>query len=72
MRISDAIRVLEAYQSVHGDVEVVLWDLDTGDYFKLGEDHFESQRMSDGSERVSIGLNSYSDSRAKNPTTRLI
>lgn len=70
MTLGELIAHLSALQAKHGDVPAVLWDLDTGGYFKLAPANIEAQRMPDGSVRVSVGVNGYSDPGADEPAER--
>lgn len=70
MNISEFITVLGEFVDKHGDVPVVLWDMDTGYYFSLSRENIEAQRMEDGSVRASIGPNSYRDPREDYPSLR--
>ena len=72
MILSEAIAKLEAMMSQHGNLPVVLYDLDSGQYFSLTEDNFEFQQMADGSIRVSIGVNRYWDDMEEEPCKRPI
>lgn len=56
LTLSQAIAQLEAMKTRHGDVPIVLWDLDTGRYFPLEARCFEAQLMEDDSVRVSVGV----------------
>ena len=56
LKLSEAIARMQALHALHGDVPVVLWDLDTGWYFPLENHGFEAQLMDDDSVRVSIGV----------------
>ena len=55
MTLSQVIQRLAALQAQHGDVPMVLWDLDTSWYFPLEARCFEAQQMEDGSVRISVG-----------------
>jgi hypothetical protein len=55
MKLSQVIARLESLRDEHGDVPMVLYDLDTSLYFPLEHECFEAQRMDDGSVRVSVG-----------------
>jgi hypothetical protein len=55
MTVSQAIDKLAALQALHGDVPMVLWDMDTSWYFALRPECFEAQQMEDGSVRISVG-----------------
>lgn len=72
MRLNELIARLEAIRIATLDLPVVLWDLDTGWYFEFKSEHMEMQRMADGSERLSIGPNSYGDERVEGPAHRPI
>ncbi len=72
MKLSEAEELLAAYRARYGDVELVLWDLDTGSYFKTDPANFEAQIMKDGTQRVSVGVNDYGDAHAERPVTRLL
>lgn len=69
MKISELIKKLKNYMVEYGDIPVVLYDLDTGDYFSLLSKHFEAQGVDDGV-RISIGLNSYQDRGEPTPKKR--
>lgn len=65
-----ADRDFRTMQDKYGDVPVVLWDLDSSRYFSLAPENIEAQRMQDGSIRVSVGPNSYSDEKVDEPSER--
>jgi hypothetical protein len=56
LTLSQAIARLEALKAQHGDVPIVLWDLDTSWYFPLEDRCFEAQLMDDDSVRISVGV----------------
>ena len=71
MTITDAIDNLEHLRDKYGDVQVVLWDMDTGSYFPLWGRCFEAQKMDDGSIRISIGIEgNYADDWLPGPKER--
>jgi hypothetical protein len=70
MKISDVVTVLSELSAKHGDLPVVLFDLDSTNYFKLVREHIEVQRMPDATLRVSIGPNSWGDERVDYPAHR--
>jgi hypothetical protein len=72
MNISQFIETLQNFQDYYGDIPVVLCDLDTGGYFTMTPDNIEAQSMNDGSTRLSIGVNDYTDPREPEPALRHI
>lgn len=70
MTIGELVATIKTLKKKHGDVPVVLWDLDTGSYFSLAEANIEAQRMGDGSVRLSIGLNGWDNPSENEPTKR--
>jgi len=60
MTLSHMIAELEFLKLEHGDVPIVLWDLDTGWYFSTRPENLEVQRVESGL-RVSIGINAWDD-----------
>lgn len=70
MTIGGLVATLKKLKKKHGDVPVVLWDMDTSSYFSLAEANIEAQRMSDGSVRLSMGPNDWGDPSEDVPTKR--
>ena len=71
LTLSEAIACMEALRALHGDVPVVLWDLDTSWYFPLEARCFEAQLMDDDSVRISVGVEqSYSGDMMPGPAKR--
>ena len=56
MTLDEAIENLERFRDKYGNVEVVLWDMETGCYFPLWEKCFEAQKMEGCTVRVSVGI----------------
>lgn len=61
LTLNQTIAVLESLVAEHGDIPLVLYDLDTGWHFTLTEDNFEAQDASDGRVRIALGPSSYQD-----------
>lgn len=70
MKLSQLSTEIDKLIAAHGDVPAVLWDLDSGGYFRLSAENFEAQRMADGTVRVSVGLNSFESAKEDSPETR--
>lgn len=70
LTLSQVAAHIDALQRQYGDVPVVLWDMDTSLYFSMSAENFEAQLMEDGSVRISVGPNDYSDPREAFPIRR--
>lgn len=70
MRISQACAALNALRGSLGDVEVVLYDGETGQYYLASDDAFEPQRMPDSSMRVCISVSGHASLRVQAPAMR--
>lgn len=70
MTISELERVLANHRTRYGDVPVALWELDRACYYTLAPDNIEAQRMKDGSLRLSIGVNGFTDPTEPQPASR--
>ena len=70
LTLSETIAKLEEMKARHGDVPLVLYDVDTSYYFTLTASNFEFQKMEDGSIRASVGVNEYTDQREEEPINR--
>lgn len=70
MKISELLVTLKGMKKRHGDVPVVLWDMDSSSYFSLAVANIEAQRMGDGSVRLSIGPNYWGESHEDEPAKR--
>ena len=70
LTLSQVAAHIEALKHQYGDVPIVLWDLDTSQYFSMSADNFEVQRMADDSVRVSVGPNYYGDPKEPDPASR--
>ena len=70
MTIIDALAHLEHLRDKYGDVQVVLWDMDTGCYFPLWGRCFEAQKTEEGRIRISIGIESDYDDWIPGPQER--
>ena len=72
MRLSDLVKLAVTLKYRLGDVEVVLWDLETSSYYTLTKENFEVQRMESGLMRVSVGTNDFCDPGEDQPAERPI
>lgn len=70
MKTSELIAALAALKEKHGDVPVVLWDMDSSSYFSLTPRSIEAQRMADDSVRISMGPNGWDDPHEDEPANR--
>ena len=70
LTLSQVAAHIAALLREHGDVPTVLWDMDTGGYYSMTAKNFDAQRMEDGSVRISVGANDYSDPRDPDPAGR--
>ena len=71
LTLNEAIASMQDLQRLHGNVPVVLWDIDSNWYYPIEASSFEPQIMADGSARISIGIESvYGGDRMPAPAKR--
>ena len=71
LTLNEAIASMQDLQRLHGNVPVVLWDMDSNWYYQMEASSFEPQIMEDGSARISIGIESgYGGDRMPDPAKR--
>ena len=71
LTLSEVIASMQYLQRLHGDVPLVLWDMDSRWYYPIEARSFEPQIMEDGSARISIGIESvYGGDRMPAPAKR--